>query len=234
MFRRPVTVIALCVLAFSAVAAQTQGPSEQAASTSIEPSSIKQLQLATMDKYSGKAVASEIVRPTAAKRRSGYQTLREEYSNSFVIGGGYNFQRVDDMPVDRVQGVFATGFYYPVSWVGFGGEYQYGRGSQDGNRLTRHVGVIGPEFSGFPGDRVRIFFHPLAGWAKERLTTRIGSTTVTTEGTNLAVQLGGGLDVRLNRTFSWRAFQLDYLGIRRNDTWQNNWRLVTGLAVRPR
>jgi hypothetical protein len=162
-------------------------------------------------------------------------------SNSIIIGGGYNFQRVDDLPVRRVQGVFVTGFYYPVSWIGFGGEYQYGRGSQTRtvagtaveSRLTRHVGVFGPEFSGYPGDNVRLFFHPLAGWAKEQLRTRTGNVTVTEEDTNFATQLGGGLDVRLTRSVSWRVFQFDYLGIKRPNMWQNNWRLATGLAVRP-
>jgi len=217
--------------------------SESPSARLVEPTNIQELQLATLGKYSGKLVESPVANKTKPKRRS-YQdeTLRDEMSNSFIVGGGYNYQRVDDMPVTRVQGAFVTGFYYPVSWVGFGGEYQYGRGTENStvggvarqDRLTRHVVVLGPEFSAYPGDGVRLFFHPLAGWARERMTTRIGNLTGTSEDTNLAVNLGGGMDVRLSRSFSWRAFQFDYLGIRRNSSWQNNWRLATGIAVRPR
>lgn len=167
-------------------------------------------------------------------------TLREEMRNSVILGGGYLYQRVDDLPIDRVQGVAVGGFYYPVSWIGFGGEYQYGRGSATstiGNttrqdKLTRNVGVFGPEFSGYPGDNVRLFFHPLVGWAKEKMTTRIGNTTSTTEDTNFATNLGGGMDLRITRSLAWRVFQFDYLGIKRPSFWQNNWRLSTGVAVR--
>lgn len=217
-------------------------PDDTQSARLVETESIQQLQLATLGKYSGKLVESPAANKVKAKRRSFEdETLREEMSNSFIVGAGYNYQRVDDLPVDRLQGVFATAFYYPVSWIGFGGEYQYGRGTTNStvgtvarqDRLTRHAVVLGPEFSGYPGDNVRLFFHPLFGWAKDRMTTRVGSAATTAEDTNLAVNLGGGLDVRLSRHFSWRVFQFDYLGVRRTSSWQNNWRLATGIAVRP-
>ncbi|MBV9243110.1 MAG: hypothetical protein JO314_14015 [Acidobacteria bacterium] len=242
MFRRALTAVPLCILtavSFAVAQDRTAGPEGSASAKYTERSNIYQAQLATADKYRTKAAPAK----AASKPGKPYPkavpangTLREEMSNSVVLGGGYNYQRVEDMPVDRVQGVFVGGFYYPRAWIGIGGEYQYGRGSGDsGNRhdrLTRHVGVFGPELSGYPGDNVRLFVHPLFGWAKERMETRIGNSTVTSDETNFAMQIGGGMDIRFTKTIAWRVFQLDYLGIKHPSTWQNNWRLTTGIAVR--
>ena len=252
MFRRVLTLVAFCLAAVSVGEVSAQDRKARQAGTPdasmtahlVEPKTIQELQLATLGKYRGTLVESPVVnRPKANRRRQADETLRDEMSNSFIVGGGYNFQRVDDLPVNRLQGVFATGFYYPVSWLGIGGEYQYGTGTVDTvnssnavvrqDKLTRHAVVLGPEFSGYPGDRVRLFFHPLFGWAKDKARVTTGNASVTSEQTNLAVNLGGGLDVRLNRTFLLRAFQFDYLGIKRDTFWQNNWRLAAGIAVRP-
>lgn len=242
------------VLCSGFIAAQSPTDIRGERSTTVaklhERSSIYEAQLATVNKYkvsadpnknavTGKPIPERKKVPLAVPMAD---SLRDEMSNSFVIGGGYNHQRVDDLPVRSVQGVFVTGFYYPVSWIGFGGEYQYGRGTEDEtvgntrvrNRLTRHVGVFGPELSGYPGDRVRLFFHPLAGFAKERVRTSTSTASSTVEDTNFATQLGGGMDLRLTRSFVFRVFQFDYLGIRRSGTWQNNWRLATGVGVRGR
>lgn len=161
--------------------------------------------------------------------------------NSFIISGGYLYQRVDDLPVDRVQGVAVNAFYYPVSWLGVGGEYQYGRGTTNStegtatrqDELTRHVAVFGPEFSGYLGDSVRPFVRPLFGFAKEQLITRRSVGIAVREDTNFAFNLGAGLDVRLSRHFLLRPVQFDYTGIRRDSFWQNNWRLSTGIGIRP-
>lgn len=256
MFRKVLTVLPLCTLCLAVNSVQGQNrkvagppsaptakPASIAVARLVEPSTIAEMQLATLDKYSGKAVTSPVINRTTVKKRAqgSNDSLKEEMRNSFVISGGYLYQRVDDLPVHRVQGVSVMGFYYPVPWVGVGGEYQYGRGTTDStagalprqDKLRRHVAVFGPEFSGYPGDKVRVFFHPLFGWAKERMSTRIGNTTATTEDTNFAMALGGGLDVRLTRHIFLRPVQLDYLGIRRNNSWQNNWRLSTGVGVRP-
>lgn len=252
MFVRVLTVFSACVMCVGFVAGQGRTAADLDRPTTLaranELSPIYGARLSAINKYkvtvdpTRNAVTGKPI-PVANKIPSAVpmaESLREEVSNSFIVGGGYNFQRVDDLPVERVQGVFVTGFYYPVSWIGFGGEYQYGTGSQTeiaGNtsteyKLTRHVGVLGPEFSGYPSDNTRLFFHPLAGWAKERLTTRTGNASKTHENTNLAIQLGGGLDYRLTRTFAWRVFQVDYLGIKRSGFWQNNWRVATGVSVR--
>src|SRR5438105_2470702 len=167
MFRRVLTVLPLFILclAFSAVLAQDRSGSKLERSQKAklqERSGIYDMQLATADKYKSSVAAT-----TAAKHKENIpkavpvaNTLREEMTNSFVVGGGYLYQRVDGLPVDRVQGVALGGFYYPVSWIGVGGEYQYGRGTKNStagtlsrqDRLTRHVGILGPELSGYPGD----------------------------------------------------------------------------------
>ncbi len=53
--------------------------------------------------------------------------------------------------------------------------------------------------------------------------------------TAFAMAAGGGLDIKLNRSFSLRAFQTDYLLTllpNRTNDHQNNFRLSTGIVVR--
>jgi hypothetical protein len=252
MFRSVLTVFFTCVLCASFIAAQDHRVVKIDQSSTVarlqERSSINDAQQAAVNKY--KVTADPAKNAVTGKPKPEIrkipkvvpiaESLREEMSNSIIVGGGYHFQRVDGLPVNRVQGVSMTGFYYPVSWIGFGGEYQYGRGTQNdlvGNtpvqyRLTRQVAVFGPEFSGYPGENVRLFFHPMGGVAKDRMTTRIGNNSVTGEDTNFAMQLGGGMDLRITKSIAWRVAQFDYLGVRLSNAWQNNYRLQTGIAVR--
>ena len=255
MFRRVLTVVSLCVACSAIGYGQDQkGPNADRSMTVAklqERSTVQAAQVAAVNKYkvtadpaknavTGKEKAKPVVPVKVPKVVPMAEAYKDDMANSFIFGGGYHFMSVDGMPVDRIHGAQANGFYYPVSWIGFGGEYQFGIGKRNdtiGNtpvnyKLTRHVAVFGPQFSGYPGDNVRLFAHALGGFAKDRLRTRIGNTSNTAEDTNFALQLGGGLDWRISRSLAWRAVQFDWLGVKMPGTWQNNYRVQTGVSVR--
>jgi hypothetical protein len=54
--------------------------------------------------------------------------------------------------------------------------------------------------------------HVLAGIARRKLTETFtdGTNTFTDSNTSFAMNLGGGVDYRLNKRFAWRLIQFDY------------------------
>jgi len=104
--------------------------------------------------------------------------------------------------------------------------------------------TAGPQFR-FPGSgRLTPFAHVLAGVARRNLTETFTSTATSNidHTTSFAMNLGGGVDYRLNNRFAWRLFQLDYnpifLRSRTVDTVTfpnqtlNGFRFSTGLVIK--
>jgi len=247
MWRRELTVMALCLLCTGLVAAQVDDRPGKKLERSpgvrlLERSTVKEAQLAAADKYRSSVKAKPSRKNETASIPDAVpvdRTLKGGPKNTFVIGGGYMYESVRDLPVDHLHGVAINAFYYPLGWLGFGAQYEYGQGSsytQVGtvavhNQLTRHVIVAGPEVSGYPGDTLRVFVRPLFGVAKDRLTTHsIATTRTSVEDTNFALEVGGGMDLRLRGPIAWRLFEFNYLGIKRQTFWQNNYRLGTGIT----
>jgi len=70
----------------------------------------------------------------------------------------------------------------------------------------------GPQLR-FPNtSRLTPFAHVLAGIARRNLTETLsdGTSFFTDHNTSFAMNLGGGVDYRLNDRFAWRIFQFDY------------------------
>jgi opacity protein-like surface antigen len=68
----------------------------------------------------------------------------------------------------------------------------------------------GPQFRFTSTSRVTPFVHALAGIARRNLTETVVGTPFTDDKTSFALNLGGGVDYRLNKRLAWRLFQLDY------------------------
>ena len=91
--------------------------------------------------------------------------------------------------------------------------------------------LFGPEFVWRSG-KISAFSHGLVGMTNARLVSRIGGSDIVPDlvnQTSLAFGLGGGLDVHLTRMFSLRAVQADYIPTRISGTWENHFRVSSGV-----
>lgn len=92
--------------------------------------------------------------------------------------------------------------------------------------------LFGPEFV-LRSDKLAPFAHALIGITNTRLVETIGGSDVVPDvarRTNLALGVGGGLDIPWTRLITVRAFQADYIPTRLSGTWENHFRLSTGLV----
>ena len=103
--------------------------------------------------------------------------------------------------------------------------------------------VFGPRYTLFPDKRISIFGEVLAGEAEGfHSVFALGSGPVaspangtTSSANSLAVQAGGGIDLRLSRRFAIRVLQADYLRTQLPNggtNLQNNLRLAAGIDIR--
>jgi len=72
--------------------------------------------------------------------------------------------------------------------------------------------TAGPQFRFAGTGRLTPFVHVLAGVARRNLTETVTSTATSNSDntTSFAMNIGGGLDYRLNHRFALRLFQFDY------------------------
>ncbi|HUO27392.1 MAG TPA: hypothetical protein VMU61_17115 [Candidatus Aquilonibacter sp.] len=118
-------------------------------------------------------------------------------------------------------------------WVGFVGDFDRRSGtlcpgpvpscSPGSVNVTQGDVLFGPRLS-LPINRFRPFVHGLAGF-QHVTTSYLGPDK------SFASALGGGVDVRFARRFSWR-FQGDRMQTQLFGTTQKNLRLSTGLVFR--
>jgi hypothetical protein len=65
------------------------------------------------------------------------------------------------------------------------------------------------------------------------LVSRIGGSDIVPDmvnHTSLAFGLGGGVDIRLSRMFALRAVEADYIPTRISGTWENHFRMSSGVV----
>jgi hypothetical protein len=88
------------------------------------------------------------------------------------------------------------------------------------NKYRGNGFFVGPRFHS-NSKRWTPFFHTLIGryWDDRKVNDSIKSNETNYHHNNLAVELGGGLDIRANKRISLRLFQLDVVGIRNNGRW---------------
>lgn len=94
--------------------------------------------------------------------------------------------------------------------------------------------LFGPEFVSRPG-RATVFGHTLIGLTNTRLVSSVGSTDIVPDvaaRTNLAFGVGGGVDLGLTRLISVRPVQADYIPTSIAGSWENYFRVSTGVVFR--
>lgn len=92
--------------------------------------------------------------------------------------------------------------------------------------------LFGPEFVR-RSRKAAPYVHTLIGITNARLVSRIGGSDIVPDLVNhssLALGLGGGLDLHLSRIFALRAVQADYIPTRISGTWENHFRVSTGVV----
>jgi len=92
--------------------------------------------------------------------------------------------------------------------------------------------LFGPQFS-FRRRRATAFANVLVGVNNTRLQAQAGTLYEDVVRQNdLAVGFGGGLDVTWTRRVAIRAIQAEYVPTRRSGSWENQYRLNTGVVFR--
>ena len=103
-----------------------------------------------------------------------------------------------------------------------------------------HNFLFGGTFSHRGGERLVPFGHALAGFSRTDVSgtavvTGLGSIVTTRfsgDDTAFAAAFGGGLDVKLTRSFAFRVVQADYLLTKFGRGTQSNARISTGIVFR--
>lgn len=92
--------------------------------------------------------------------------------------------------------------------------------------------LFGPEIVRRSG-KSTAFAHALIGVTNTRLVSSIGGSDIIPDvarRTNLAFGFGGGLDFQWTRLLAVRAVQADYVPTRLSGTWENSFRLSSGIV----
>lgn len=98
--------------------------------------------------------------------------------------------------------------------------YFFGPTFREIHNFSSHQFLFGPRFF-FREGRVTEYAHTLVGFAR----TDGGNSE-----TNFAMGFGGGVQVRLNRRWSVRAIQADFIPEKRTNAWRHHVRLQTGVV----
>lgn len=163
----------------------------------------------------------------------------DDYRRACDLFLGYSHNRVDTGGGHDGFNGFEVAIGCPIQrYVDITGDYTFNTrsdssGSVD-SKATIHQLLGGVTFqdNATEGSNVRPFAHLLAGITHHRFSTDNGTIRTSGTATGFAGAFGGGVDVRINKRVSWRAFQIDYNPNHVNDTWQHNFRLSTGLVLR--
>lgn len=92
--------------------------------------------------------------------------------------------------------------------------------------------LFGPEFV-WRSEKAAAFAHTLVGMTNARLVSMIGGSDIIPDvvnHTSLAFGFGGGVDVHMTRMFAIRAVEADYIPTRISGTWENHFRVSSGLV----
>jgi hypothetical protein len=165
---------------------------------------------------------------------------KEETKGSTELGILYDFQYAPAEPASSLHGIKIEIFYNPQPWVGIGGQYGFSTGSSSETIITiptdfkveRQTFLFGPRFNFFPSDNTKVFFQPLFGGVHDTIEIRTPTASTDFSATAFAMSFGGGVDVRINKRIAFRPFQFEYMPTRFGGSWQNNYRVSTGLVLR--
>jgi hypothetical protein len=154
---------------------------------------------------------------------------------SAEVFGGYTYFRANVLEGANLDGwnVSATGRIN--DWLGIVGDFggQYGSpnafvfGPARNLDTSVHSFLFGPRlYANYSG--ISPYVHALFGAARSSAVTPIG----TVSDAAFAMALGGGVDLKMNRSFAIRLFQVDYFPTRFFEDRQDNARISTGIVLR--
>ena len=155
---------------------------------------------------------------------------------AFEVSGGYSFLNdfTDDISLP-------VGWYASVSgnvndWFGIVGDIGANYTTETvlgiDIDLTVTSFLFGPKFSGRPNERITVFFQSLVGAARLKGSAAAGGVSVTATSTDLALQEGGGIDIKVAESVSirvggdYRIIISDTTGVSNS----NEFRLTTGVV----
>jgi hypothetical protein len=143
------------------------------------------------------------------------------------VFGGYQYSHLEG-------GVNGNGFDFAFNgnfnnYFGITADLGASYASEGGVSLKNYTYTFGPVLSLRAHKAYTPFVHALIGG--DHASASLGNVSVT--GNGFALMAGGGVDFNLNRNFSFRAAQADWLMTHANNsTSGKNLRLVTGIVFR--
>lgn len=159
------------------------------------------------------------------------------------VFGGYSYLRADsqDFPEHNLNGYTVSGNVNLNKWFGLKADFsdhyndfQISPGVKADLNLRFFTG--GVQFTSYKNEKVTPFVHVLAGVVRRSDSVsraNAGNGPRSFSDNAFAFIVGGGMDVNINKSLAWRAFQTDYvlttLEDLRDDR-QSNFRISTGLV----
>ena len=167
-------------------------------------------------------LAAFLIAPSAMAQSPSHEESR------FEVFGGYSYIRDNG---ENLHGWTGALIVNVNDWLGlaadFDGHYDsFGSGAGK-VRFSAYGYTFGPHVSFHNKTRVKPFVFALFGGVHERI--KVGSVTGTDNG--FAMNLGGGLDVRLNEHVSLRLIQADAAYTRFSGAGDTSPRISTGLVL---
>jgi len=144
------------------------------------------------------------------------------------FSAGYSYFRGN--PGHGFPGINLNGWYASLTgnfndWFGVTGEFSGAYGKPKNIGTDYHSYLFGPTISYRKNEKLTPFVHFLMGAA------RFGAGPGTGD-TNLAMELGGGVDARVTDGIAIRAVQFDYVMTRFASETQHNLKLSVGVTFR--
>jgi len=134
---------------------------------------------------------------------------------SFEVFGGVSWFHLDTMKIPGVKSNYAgwdsEAQYNLNKFIGITADIggNYGRLQPNTKTVHEYTFVFGPTFS-FRTEHSTIFAHTLFGANSENILNTAGASGAGSD-TAFTMAWGGGLDIKINRTFALRLGQLDWV-----------------------
>jgi len=141
------------------------------------------------------------------------------------IFGGYQYTRMSGSNFNGWTGAFTGNVN---NWLGITGDISGAYKSDLGASLHMYNFLFGPTVTFSQTQKVKPFAHALFGMSH----AGAGFLGLSATDNSFAMALGGGVDVRINKSVAIRMIQADYFLTRFGGASQNNARISTGLVFR--
>jgi hypothetical protein len=141
------------------------------------------------------------------------------------VFGGYQYSRLDGVNLNGFDGALNVGLQEHIGVTAdFSGAYK----NQNGPSLKNYTYTFGPVISGRKDAPFVPFVHALFGG----FHTTVDVLGVSDSANGFAMQIGGGVDVRMSDKLALRAGQFDWMSLRSHgNASNNNFRYSAGVVL---